>query len=48
MRDESQNEGGKRDDRTFNDGIRDNISLRTGFSLFDSWDAGYSEEANFT
>jgi len=32
MRDESQNEGGKRDDRTFNGGIRDYISVRTGFA----------------
>ena len=43
MRDESQNEGGKRDDRTFDGGIRDNVSVRTGFTGYSN-----SEEANFT
>jgi len=40
MRDESKNEGGIRDDRTFNGGMRDkNISVKTGFALFDGRDA---------
>ena len=41
MRDESKNEGRTRDDKTFNDWMRDrNISVGAGFALFDRRDEG--------
>jgi len=38
MRDESKNDDGIRNEGTFNGGMRDkNISVRTGFALFEKW-----------
>ena len=40
IRGKSENEGGSRDDKTFNSGIRDkNISAGAKFAHFDRWDA---------